>query len=77
MPNADLVIVIDIKSNTLVIRSKNVGDTFEKDRELIRRVKKNYRILGKKFKWRIVEGENSIDKVHDQVLKIVKKFVKI
>jgi dTMP kinase len=77
MPNADLVIVIDIKSNTLVIRSKNVGDTFEKDRELIKRVKKNYRILGKKFKWRIVEGENSIDEVHDQVLKIVKKFVKI
>lgn len=77
MPEADLVIVIDIKPKTLARRSKNVVDTFEKDLGLIRRVKKNYRILGKRFNWRIVEGENSVDKVHSQVLKIVKKFVKI
>jgi dTMP kinase len=77
MPEADLVIVIDIKPKTLARRSKNVVDTFEKDLGLIRRVKKNYRILGKRFKWRIVEGENSVDKVHGQVLKIVKKIVKI
>ena len=77
LPEADLVIVIDIKPQTLVRRSKNVVDTFEKDLGLIRRVKKNYRILGRKFKWRIVKGENSVDEVHDQVLEIVKKFVKI
>jgi dTMP kinase len=77
MPKADLVIVIDIKPKTLVSRSKNVVDTFEKDIELIRRVKKNYRILAKKFNWRLVEGEKSVDEVHQQVLKIVTKFVKI
>lgn len=77
MPKADLVIVIDIKPKTLVRRSKNVVDTFEKDLELIRLVKKNYRILAKKFKWRFVEGEKSVDEVHQQVLKIVTKFVKI
>lgn len=77
MPKADLVIVIDIKPKTLVNRSKNVVDTFEKDLELIRRVKKNYRILAKKFNWRFVEGEKSVDEVHQQVLKIVTKFVKI
>lgn len=77
MPRADLVIVIDIKPTTLVRRSKNVVDTFEKDLALIRRVKKNYRILGKRFKWRIIEGENSVKEVHSEVLEIVKKFVKI
>jgi dTMP kinase len=77
MPKADLVIVIDIKPKTLVSRSKNVVDTFEKDLELIRRVKKNYRILANKFNWRLVEGEKSVDEVHQQVLKIVTKFVKI
>lgn len=77
MPKADLVIVIDIKPKTLVSRSKNVVDTFEKDLELIRRVKKNYRILANKFNWRVVEGEKSVDEVHQQVLKIVTKFVKI
>jgi dTMP kinase len=77
MPKADLVIVIDIRPKTLVSRSKNVVDTFEKDLELIRRVKKNYRILANKFNWRIVEGEESVDQVHSQVLRIVRKFVKI
>lgn len=77
LPKADLVIVIDIRPKTLVSRSKNVVDTFEKDLELIRRVKKNYRILANKFNWRIVEGEKSVDEVHGQVLRIVRKFVKI
>ena len=77
MPKADLVIVIDIRPKTLASRSKNVVDTFENDLELIRRVKKNYRILANKFNWRIVEGEKSVDEVHGQVLRIVRKFVKI
>lgn len=77
LPKADLVIVIDIKPKTLASRSKNVVDTFEKDLELIRRVKKNYRILANKFNWRTVEGEKSVDEVHGQVLRIVRKFVKI
>jgi dTMP kinase len=77
LPKADLVIVIDIKPKTLVSRSKNVVDTFEKDLELIRRVKKNYKILANKFNWRTVEGEKSVDEVQSQVLRIVRKFVKI
>ena len=77
LPKADLVIVIDIKPRTLVSRSKNVVDTFEKDLELIKRVKKNYGILANKFKWRTVEGEKSVEEVHGQVLRIVRKFVKI
>ena len=77
LPKADLVIVIDIRPKTLASRSKNVVDTFEKDLELIRRVKKNYRILANKFNWRTVEGEKSVDEVHGQVLRIVRKFVKI
>lgn len=77
LPKADLVIVIDIRPHTLVSRSKNVVDTFEKDLELIRRVKKNYKILANKFNWRTVEGEKSVDEVHNQVLRIVRKIVKI
>ena len=78
LPKADLVIVIDIKSDTMVSRSKNrVIDTFEKDRELIRKVKRTYRVLAKKFKWYVIDGEKSIDDVHSQVLRIVRKTVKI
>ncbi len=78
LPTADLVLVIDIKTSTLVKRAKSgIIDTFEKDLELIRNVKKNYRILANKFNWCIIDGEKSIDQVNNEVLKQVKKIVKI
>jgi len=78
LPKADLVIIIDIKTNTLVKRSKNgITDTFEKDLELIRKVKKNYRILANRFRWRIVDGEKAMDDVSNEVLELIKKIVKI
>jgi dTMP kinase len=78
LPKADLVIVIDIRTNTLVKRSNNgIIDTFEQDLELIRKVKKNYRILANKYNWDIVDGERSVDKVNDEVLELVKKIMKI
>jgi dTMP kinase len=78
LPKADLVIIIDIKTKTLINRSKNgIIDTFEKDLKLLGKVKKNYRILAKKFNWRIINGENSVNDVNSEVLQIVKKIVKI
>lgn len=78
LPKADVVIVIDIRTNTLVNRSKNgVVDTFEQDLQLIRKVKKNYRILANKFNWHIVDGERSVDDVNGEVLELVKKVMKI
>jgi dTMP kinase len=78
LPKADLVIVIDIKSNTLVKRSKNeITDTFEKDLQLIRKVKRNYRILANKFNWCIIDGEKPVNDVNNEVLKQVNKIVKI
>ena len=78
LPKADFVIVIDIKINTLVKRTKNsIIDTFEKDLELIRKVKKNYRIFANKFNWLIIDGEKSMNDVNGEVLELVKKIVKI
>ena len=78
LPKADLVIVIDVRTNTLVTRSKNgIVDTFEQDLNLIRKVKKNYRILANKFNWSIVDGERSVDDVNGEVLELVKKIMKI
>lgn len=78
LPKADLVIVIDIRTNTLVTRSKNgIVDKFEQDLNLIRKVKKNYGILANKFNWHIVDGERSVDDVNDEVLELVKRIMKI
>ena len=78
LPKADLVVVIDIRTNTLVKRSRNnITDTFEQDLDLIRRVRKNYKMLAKKFNWQIIDGEDSVNTVNVQVLELVRKIMKI
>ena len=78
LPKADLVVVIDIETNTLVRRSRNdTTDTFEQDLDLIRKVRKNYKMLAKKFRWHIIDGEDSVNIVNVQVLESVRKIMKI
>ena len=78
LPKADLVVVIDIRTNTLVKRCRNnITDTFEQDLDLIRRVRKNYKMLAKKFNWQIINGEDSVNTVNVQVLELVRNIMKI
>jgi dTMP kinase len=78
LPKADLVVVIDIETNTLVRRSRNdTTDTFEQDLDLIRKVRRNYKMLAKKFNWHIIDGEDSVNIVNAQVLELVRKIMKI
>ncbi|HEY7227242.1 MAG TPA: dTMP kinase [Nitrososphaeraceae archaeon] len=78
LPKADLVVVIDIKTNTLVKRSKNdITDTFEQDLDLIRKVRKNYKVLANKFNWHIIDGEDSVKIVNAQMVELVRKIMKI
>jgi len=78
LPKADLVVVIDIRINTLVRRSRNdTTDTFEQDLDLIRKVRRNYKMLAKKFSWNIIDGEDSVNIVNVQVLELVRKIMKI
>lgn len=78
LPKADLVVVIDIRTNTLVRRSRNdTTDTFEQDLDLIRKVRRNYKMLAKKFSWNIIDGEDSVNIVNVQVLELVRKIMKI
>jgi len=78
LPKADLVVVIDIKTNTLVKRSRNdTTDTFEQDLDLIRNVRKNYKMLANKFNWHIIDGEDTVNIVNVQVVELVRKIMKI
>ena len=78
LPKADLVVVIDIRTKTLVRRSRNdTTDTFEQDLDLIRKVRRNYKMLAKKFSWHIIDGEDSVNIVNVQVLELVGKIMKI
>ena len=78
LPKADLVVVIDIKTNTLVKRSRNdITDTFEQDLDLIRKVRRNYKMLANKFNWYIIDGEDTVNIVNVQVVELVRKIMKI
>lgn len=78
LPKADLVVVIDIKTNTLVKRSRNdTTDTFEQDLDLIRNVRRNYKMLANKFNWHIIDGEDTVNIVNVQVVELVRKIMKI
>jgi len=78
LPKADLVVVIDIKTNTLVKRSRNdITDTFEQDLDLIRNVRRNYKMLANKFNWYIIDGEDTVNIVNVQVVELVRKIMKI
>jgi len=78
LPKADLVVVIDIKTNTLVRRSRNdITDTFEQDLDLIRKVRRNYKMLANKFNWYIIDGEDTVNIVNVQVVGLVRKIMKI
>jgi len=78
LPKADLVVVIDIKTNTLVRRSRNdITDAFEQDLDLIRKVRRNYKMLANKFNWHIIDGEDTVNIVNVQVVELVRKIMKI
>jgi thymidylate kinase len=44
---------------------------------LLAEVHKNYRKLAKQFKWKIINGEKSKDQVHEEIIKIVRKNLKV
>lgn len=80
-PRADAIIYIDISPETSIKRKKGEKGTLdmhEKDSEYLRRARKLYleevkkNILGK---WFIIDGEKSIEEVHEQILNIVKKLL--
>jgi dTMP kinase len=75
LPKEDLVIVLEVSSKMSYQRSAaEYNDTFEKDQKLMADVHKNYRILARKFKWKIINGEKNREEVHQDIMKIIKSL---
>jgi len=73
LPKEDVVIVLDVSPTVLTERSTARDlDSFEKNQKLLLEVKKNYRKLAKQFKWKIINGEKSREKVHQEIMNILK-----
>jgi dTMP kinase len=77
LPKEDIAIVIEVSPKTSYQRAVENRDVFEKDHKLLVEVHKNYRKLAKQFKWKIINGEKSKDQVHEEIIKIVRKNLKV
>jgi dTMP kinase len=75
LPKEHLVIVLEVSSKMSYQRTAaEYNDTFEKDQKLMADVHKNYRILARKFKWKIINGEKNREEVHQDIMKIIKSL---
>ena len=75
LPKEDLVIVLEVSSKISYQRTAaEYNDTFEKDQKLMVDVHKNYRVLARKFKWKIINGEQNREEVHQDIMKIIKSL---
>jgi dTMP kinase len=54
-----------------------VQDSFEKDSALTASAYKNYVKYSKKFGWHVLDGSRSKDQVHQEIVRLVKRKLKI
>jgi dTMP kinase len=76
LPKEDLVIVIQINPGVSTKRAET-QDTFESDPQLAARAYKNYLKFAKQFKWKVIDGSKSKEQVHQEVMKIIRKELKV
>lgn len=77
LPKEDLVIILEISSNTSNKRVINHRDIFEKNNNLLIKVKKNYQKLAQIYGWYIIDGERSIKEVHQNICNLLRSEINI
>ncbi len=76
LPREDLVIVL-LVSPTLSAKRAETQDAFEADRQLAARAHRNYVKYAKQFGWKVINGSKSKDQVHQEIMKLVRKELKV
>lgn len=76
LPKEDLVIVLLVNPATSGKRAE-VQDAFESDARLAAAAYRNYTKYAKQFKWKVLDGSKSREQVHQEIMKIVRKELKV
>jgi len=77
LPKEDIVIILEIDPATSYKRVNRNRDLFEKNLEFLSNVKQNYQKLSQVYNWKIVNGEETVDKIHMKTSSLVKKKLNI
>ena len=72
LPKADLVILLDVTQKESFRRKKTKRDKFEKNEEFLKKISKIYRSTAKNNHWKIINASQSKQKVHEDILRVLK-----
>lgn len=76
LPKEDAVLVLLVNPVTSKKRAET-QDAFETDEKLAAAAYKNYIKFAKMFKWKVIDGSKSKEQTHQEILKMVRKIVKV
>ncbi len=76
LPKPDVVVVLDVTSRTSFIRKSQERDLHEGDLTYLRRVRRAYLRLARKYMWKVVDGQYDSETVRGLVWDIVCRFLR-
>ena len=76
LPKEDIVLLILVNPSISAKRAKT-QDVFESNAQLASDAYKNYLKFAKQFRWKVIDGSKSREQVHQEIMKIVKREVKV
>ncbi|MDQ4050125.1 MAG: dTMP kinase [Thermoproteota archaeon] len=76
LPKEDIVLLILVDPHVSAKRAE-IQDTFESDAQLATNAYKNYLKFAKQYQWKVIDGSKSREQVHQEIMKIIKKELKV
>ncbi|MFL6479303.1 MAG: dTMP kinase [Nitrososphaera sp.] len=76
LPKEDIVIVILVNPSVSTKRAE-IQDAFESDVQLATKAYRNYLKFAKQYRWKVIDGSKSKDQVHQEIMKIIRKELKV
>ena len=76
LPKEDVVLLILVNPSISAKRAER-QDTFESDTLLATNAYKNYLKFAKQYQWKVIDGSKSKEQVHQEIMKIIRKELKV
>lgn len=76
LPKEDITLVILVNPSISAKRAE-MQDAFESDIQLAASAYKNYLKFAKQYRWKVIDGSKSKEQVHQEIMKIMRKELKV
>jgi dTMP kinase len=76
LPKEDIVVVILVNPSVSAKRAE-IQDAFESDVQIATKAYRNYLKFAKEYRWKVIDGSKSKDQVHQEIMKIIRKELKV